>query len=63
MCEGVAYVLDGEKRKVLDEVVSVVLSNGKLVLVNEDGVRREIDGVRELRVDMLRHEVYIRVEE
>jgi len=63
MCEGVAYVLDGEKRKVLDEVVSVVLSNGKLVLVNEDGVRREIDGVRELRVDMLRHEVYIKVEE
>jgi len=63
MCEGVAYVLDGEKRKILDEVVSVVLSNGKLVLVNEDGVRREIDGVRELRVDMLRHEVYIRVEE
>jgi len=63
MCEGVAYVLDGEKRKILDEVVSVVLSNGKLVLVNEDGVRREIDGVRELRVDMLRHEVYIKVEE
>ncbi len=62
MCEGVAYILNGDRRKVLDEVVSVVLSGNKLVLLNEDGIRREIEGVKELRVDMLRHEVYIVVE-
>jgi len=62
VCEGVAYILNGDRRKVLDEVVSVVLSGNKLVLLNEDGIRREIEGVKELRVDMLRHEVYIVVE-
>jgi hypothetical protein len=62
MCEGVAYILNGDKKKILDEVVSVVLSGKKLVLLNEDGVRKEIEGVKELRVDMLRHEVYVVVE-
>ncbi|MGC8933517.1 MAG: hypothetical protein ACP5KE_05860 [Candidatus Methanodesulfokora sp.] len=62
MCEGVAYILNGDRRKVLDEVVSVILSGNKLVLLNEDGIRREIEGVKELRVDMLRHEVYVVVE-
>ena len=62
MCEGVAYILDGGKRKILDGVVSIVLSGGKLVLMNEDGVRKEIDSVKGLRVDMLRHEVYVIVE-
>ncbi|MGY0287728.1 MAG: CooT family nickel-binding protein [Candidatus Methanodesulfokora washburnensis] len=62
MCEGVAYILNGDKKKILDEVVSVVLSGKKLVLFNEDGVRKEIEGVKELRVDMLRHEVYVVVE-
>jgi hypothetical protein len=62
MCEGVAYILNGDKKRILDEVVSVVLSGKKLVLFNEDGVRKEIEGVKELRVDMLRHEVYVVVE-
>ncbi|RSN75722.1 MAG: hypothetical protein DSO07_03095 [Thermoproteota archaeon] len=62
MCEGVAYILNGDKKRILDEVVSVVLSGKKLVLLNEDGVKKEIEGVKELRVDMLRHEVYVVVE-
>lgn len=60
MCEGSAYVVEGSSEKlVMDEVVSLFLKEGSLVLVNEMGEKRKFDSFREVRVDMVRHLIKI----
>ncbi len=57
MCEGVAYVVDGGERKVMEEVMSLQARDGVVTLVNEDGETKIVEGVREIRVNLVTHEV------
>lgn len=60
MCEGVAYLVrDSGEELMMEEVMLVWFKDGRLVLVNEDGDERSLDGVKEIRIDMLRHEVRV----
>ncbi len=60
MCEGVAYLVrDGSEEEILREVVSIRASGDSVTLVSEDGEVRELSGVTEVRVDMVRHVVWI----
>ena len=60
MCEGVVYVLrDGDKSRIMEEVVYLEIRPGETTIVNEDGERRTLSGFKQVRVDMIRHEVLI----
>ncbi len=60
MCEGVALLISSSSEKtVMEEVVSVSISGGRITLVNEDGDVLELLGVKEVLVDLIRHRVMI----
>ncbi len=58
MCEGVAFLVkDGERYKVMENVVSLHLRDEKAILVDEFGRDKVIEGVKEVRVNMVAHEI------
>ncbi len=60
MCEGVAVVVSGGSRKsVMEEVVLVVIKEGGVTIVNEDGEELEVSGFKEVSVDLVGHKVTI----
>ncbi|MEM0017944.1 MAG: CooT family nickel-binding protein [Candidatus Korarchaeum sp.] len=62
MCEGTAYLVEGPRETLLmREVMFLLLRDGKLVLVGEEGDERTLEGVKELRIDMLRHEIRVSI--
>lgn len=63
MCEGIVYLIKGPERILLmEKVMFLTLKDGKLTLINEEGDERTLEGVRELSVDMVRHEVRVSVD-
>ncbi len=58
MCEGVVFLVrDGERVKVMENVVSLHLKGGRAILVDDFGRDKVIEGVKEVRVNMVAHEI------
>ncbi len=60
MCEGIAYLLrEDNKERLMDEVAYLEVKEDELILINEDGIRRVLDRFKEIRVDMIKHEIIV----
>lgn len=62
MCEGVAILVEGGSETRLMEEVTLILVRGRcVILVDEEGREKRVEGFSEIRVDMLRHEIRIAI--
>ena len=59
LCEGTAYLVNGEEKRLMEEVVSIHFKDGRVVLVDERGEIKVLNGVKELKVNMVTHEVWL----
>ena len=58
MCEGVVFVVkNGDRIKIMENVVSLHLKDGKAILVDDFGRDKVVEGVKEVRVNMVAHEI------
>jgi len=60
VCESEVYIIEGSSEKLLmEDVISLSIKDGKLVIYNEMGEMKEIEDVKEIRIDMVRHLVKV----
>jgi predicted RNA-binding protein len=60
LCEGEVYIIEGSSEKLLmEDVISLSIKDGRLVIYNEMGEMKEINDAKEIRIDMVRHLVKV----
>ena len=60
MCEAKVVVVErGEEKVVVEEAVSLSLGGGELAVRDFHGREYRVKGVKELRIDFLRHTVWV----
>ncbi len=60
VCESEVYIIEGSSEKLLmEDVISLSIKDGKLVIYNEMGEMKEIEDAKEIRIDMVRHLVKV----